>query len=158
MRAQGLVVGILGPWGSGKTSFVNLVRHYLTSERVPVRDFNPWLFSGTEHLVQASSQSCLAISGSGETYAISARCSTSMANICPWPPVWAVGAGNSAVVVDVPRCGPMLSPRVPHHVPIPGPRMERETLVSAHDRIMGTHRVIHLLGGCRPAPLGRQAC
>ena len=25
-----------------------------------------------------------------------------------------VGAGNSAVVVDVPRCGPMLSPRVPN--------------------------------------------
>ena len=37
-----------------------------------------------------------------------------------------VGAGNSAVVVDVPRCGPMLSPRVPNLVPIPGPRMERE--------------------------------
>ena len=50
-----------------------------------------------------------------------------------------VGAGNSAVVVDVLRCGPMLSPRVPNLVPIPGPRMERETLVSAHDRIMGTH-------------------
>ena len=39
-----------------------------------------------------------------------------------------VGAGNSAVVVDVPRWGPMMSPRVPHHVPIPSPRMERETL------------------------------
>ena len=38
-----------------------------------------------------------------------------------------VGAGNSAVVVDLSLCGPMLSPRVPHHVPIPGPRMERET-------------------------------
>ena len=38
-----------------------------------------------------------------------------------------VGAGNSAVGVDLPRCGPTLSPRVPHHVPIPGPRMERET-------------------------------
>ena len=38
-----------------------------------------------------------------------------------------VGARNSAVVVDLPLCGPMLSPRVPHHVPIPGPRMERET-------------------------------
>ena len=38
-----------------------------------------------------------------------------------------VGAGNSAVVVDLPRSGPMLSPRVPHHVPIPGPGMERET-------------------------------
>ena len=38
-----------------------------------------------------------------------------------------VGAGNSVVVVDLLRWGPMLSPRVPHHVPIPGPRMERET-------------------------------
>ena len=31
-----------------------------------------------------------------------------------------VGAGNSAVVVDVPRCGPMLGPCVPNLVPIPG--------------------------------------
>ena len=31
-----------------------------------------------------------------------------------------VGAGNSAVVVDLPRCGPMLSPRVANLVPIPG--------------------------------------
>ena len=38
-----------------------------------------------------------------------------------------VGAENSAVVVDLPRCGPMLSPRIPNLVPIPGPRMERET-------------------------------
>ena len=38
-----------------------------------------------------------------------------------------VGAGNSAVVFDLPLCGPMLSPRVPNLVPIPGPRMERET-------------------------------
>ena len=42
-----------------------------------------------------------------------------------------VGAGNSAVVVDLPRCGPMLSPRAPNLVPIPGPRMERETPVGA---------------------------
>ena len=50
---EGLVVGVLGPWGSGKTSFLNLVRHYLKAEDVPVLRFNPWLFSGTEHLVQA---------------------------------------------------------------------------------------------------------
>ena len=31
-----------------------------------------------------------------------------------------VGAGNSVVGVDLPRCGPMLSPRVPNLVPIPG--------------------------------------
>ena len=38
-----------------------------------------------------------------------------------------MGAENSVVVVDLPRCGPMLSPRVPNLVPIPGARMERET-------------------------------
>ena len=38
-----------------------------------------------------------------------------------------MGAGISAVVVDLPRWGPMLSPRVPNLVPIPGPRMERVT-------------------------------
>ena len=42
-------------------------------------------------------------------------------------PAQGVGAGNSAVVVDLPRCGPMLSPRVPNLVPIPGPWMQRET-------------------------------
>ena len=31
------------------------------------------------------------------------------------------------MVVDLPRWGPMLSPRVPNLVPIPGPRKERET-------------------------------
>ena len=31
-----------------------------------------------------------------------------------------VGAGNSAVVVDLPRRGPNVSPRVPNLVPIPG--------------------------------------
>ena len=45
----------------------------------------------------------------------------------PSHPLLPVGAGNSAVVVDLQRCGPMLSPRVPNLVPIPGPRMERET-------------------------------
>ena len=31
------------------------------------------------------------------------------------------------MVVDLPQWGPMLSPRVPNLVPIPGPRTERET-------------------------------
>ena len=51
--SEGLVVGVLGPWGSGKTSFLNLVQHCLRSEGVSVRDFNPWMFSGTEYLVQS---------------------------------------------------------------------------------------------------------
>ena len=51
-----------------------------------------------------------------------------------------MGAGNSAVVVDLPRWGPMLSPRVPNLLPIPGPGWSAKPLASAHDRIMGTHR------------------
>lgn len=50
---EGLVVGVLGPWGSGKTSFVNLTRHAFERETVYVVDFNPWMFSGTEQLVQS---------------------------------------------------------------------------------------------------------
>lgn len=51
--ATGVVVGILGPWGSGKTSFINLIRHELdNSPQYPVLDFNPWLFSDTDELVQ----------------------------------------------------------------------------------------------------------
>lgn len=52
--SRGAVVGILGPWGSGKTSLINLIRAELDREpRIPVLDFNPWLFSGTAELVQA---------------------------------------------------------------------------------------------------------
>ena len=48
---EGAVVGVVGPWGSGKTSFVNLTRGELRQREVPVLDFNPWMFSGTAELV-----------------------------------------------------------------------------------------------------------
>ena len=51
--SEGLVIGVLGPWGSGKTSFINLVRPHLESACVPVLDFNTWMFSGTDQLVEA---------------------------------------------------------------------------------------------------------
>ena len=50
--SEGLVVAVLGPWGSGKTSFVNLARDELGT-RADVLDFNPWMFSGAEQLVQS---------------------------------------------------------------------------------------------------------
>lgn len=50
---EGLVVGVLGPWGSGKTSFVNLACGYLRESGIPVLEFNPWMFSGAEQLVGA---------------------------------------------------------------------------------------------------------
>ena len=49
--SEGAVVGVFGPWGSGKTSFLNLVKHELEGASIHILDFNPWMFSGTEQLV-----------------------------------------------------------------------------------------------------------
>jgi hypothetical protein len=48
----GYVMALMGPWGAGKTSLVNLVKECLAREpALPVVDFNPWMFSGTDALV-----------------------------------------------------------------------------------------------------------
>jgi len=50
--SQGVVVGILGPWGHGKSSFINLMREqFRTAPMLTVVDFNPWMFSGSNQLV-----------------------------------------------------------------------------------------------------------
>jgi predicted KAP-like P-loop ATPase len=53
--SEGYVVAIMGPWGSGKTSLVNLIKNHLDADvpKVEVLDFNPWMFSGAEQLVHA---------------------------------------------------------------------------------------------------------
>lgn len=51
--ATGLVVGVLGSWGSGKTSFVNMARDRFEEEGITILDFNPWMFSGAEQLMGA---------------------------------------------------------------------------------------------------------
>lgn len=50
---EGVVVGVLGPWGSGKTSFINLARNEFEKEEVPILDFNPWMFSGRDRVEKA---------------------------------------------------------------------------------------------------------
>jgi len=50
---EGIVVGILGAWGSGKTSLVNLARDEFEHAGIPILDFNPWMFSGAEQLVES---------------------------------------------------------------------------------------------------------
>jgi len=52
-RSEGVVVGVLGAWGCGKTSFLNLTRNELEKAEIPILDYNPWLFSGAEQLVQS---------------------------------------------------------------------------------------------------------
>lgn len=51
--SEGLVAGVLGPWGSGKTSFINFARSEFARLGVPLIDFNPWMFSGTEQLIDS---------------------------------------------------------------------------------------------------------
>jgi len=51
--SEGVVVGVLGPWGSGKTSFLNLSQIFLKKSGVTVLEFNPWMFSGADQLVQS---------------------------------------------------------------------------------------------------------
>lgn len=52
--SEGYVVGVVGPWGSGKTSILNMLREALQADpAIPVIDFNPWIFSGTDELIEA---------------------------------------------------------------------------------------------------------
>jgi predicted KAP-like P-loop ATPase len=51
--SEGVVVGVLGPWGSGKTSFVNIARPEFERNSVQILEFNPWMFSGAEQLVES---------------------------------------------------------------------------------------------------------
>ena len=50
-KGEGFVVGLLGPWGSGKSSLLNLMARRLEAGGSVVVRFNPWLFSGTEQLI-----------------------------------------------------------------------------------------------------------
>lgn len=53
---DGVVIGINGPWGSGKSSATNLVRHYLSEAAsngsLKVSEFNPWWYASSEAMAQ----------------------------------------------------------------------------------------------------------
>jgi predicted KAP-like P-loop ATPase len=52
-HTESIVVGLVGGWGTGKTSILNLTRNSLERRGIKVLRFNPWFFSGTEQLVAA---------------------------------------------------------------------------------------------------------
>lgn len=51
---EGSVISINGPWGTGKSSIVNLVKHHLSATAdggdLKIIDFNCWWFRGEEAL------------------------------------------------------------------------------------------------------------
>jgi hypothetical protein len=49
---RGYVMGLTGPWGSGKTSILNMTADAIGGDAIVVQ-FNPWMFSGTEALVSS---------------------------------------------------------------------------------------------------------
>ena len=49
---ESLVVGIEGEWGSGKTSFINLILEDLKSANALIIKFNPWNFSDQNELIK----------------------------------------------------------------------------------------------------------
>jgi hypothetical protein len=52
-KGTGLVVGIHGPWGDGKTTVLNLLRTDLSSnDAIVVRDFNPWRLTDDEAMLR----------------------------------------------------------------------------------------------------------
>ena len=49
-----LVIGIIGPWGSGKTSLINMVKEYIIEndeDRIIIVEFSPWYYSGYSDLI-----------------------------------------------------------------------------------------------------------
>jgi len=55
--SDGLVLALYGPWGSGKSTALGYVGHYIEQQpeedRPVVVPFNPWWFSGQENLARA---------------------------------------------------------------------------------------------------------
>ncbi len=56
---EGIAIGVHGPWGAGKSSAANLIRHHLKESNLPgaatlkVVEFSPWWFNGPDALAMA---------------------------------------------------------------------------------------------------------
>src|SRR5215471_4398606 len=51
---EGLVTALVGPWGQGKSSVLNMVKEQLESTHSrTVLMFNPWMFAGQYQLISA---------------------------------------------------------------------------------------------------------
>ena len=46
-----LTIGLMGEWGFGKTSILNMTEHYLKDSKIKIIKFNPWIYSSYDQLV-----------------------------------------------------------------------------------------------------------
>ena len=47
-----ITIGLMGEWGSGKTSILNLTELYLEKTDIKVMKFNPWIYSSYNQLIE----------------------------------------------------------------------------------------------------------
>lgn len=47
-----ITIGLMGEWGSGKTSILNLTENYLKNTNIKVMKFNPWIYSSYNQLIE----------------------------------------------------------------------------------------------------------
>lgn len=52
LSERSFAIGIVAPWGYGKTSFVNLIKYHL-GDRAIIMDYSPWVYGKGSNLTQA---------------------------------------------------------------------------------------------------------
>lgn len=48
---ESIIIGLMGSWGSGKSSIINMVKKDIDVSKIVVVEFNPWYFSGRKQLI-----------------------------------------------------------------------------------------------------------
>lgn len=102
--AEGLVVGLHGTWGQGKTTFLNFLEHEVANDGdddpppLVVR-FNPWWFSGREDLVRRFFREfeSAAVKRRASTAAISGAARKLGEALATLPLPWIAAAGKSLI-------------------------------------------------------------
>ena len=51
-NTHSITIGLMGEWGCGKTSLLNLTKLHLKDNDIKIMDFNPWMYSSYNQLVE----------------------------------------------------------------------------------------------------------
>lgn len=112
--ADSFVVGILGPWGSGKSSLLNMLGRALEKGGAVVVPFNPWLFSGTEQLVSqffAELSAELQLNSDAKTKAVGEALATYGGLLAPLKFIPVVGVATESLRTAAVEGGKLLQKR-----------------------------------------------